>query len=61
MPGVLEAFVADVLKKYGTPEEEARTTARILVLSDARGIASHGVARLGRYITESRKATSSPV
>ncbi len=51
MPAVLEDFVTQVLMKYGTPESEARTTARILVTSDARGIASHGVARLSRYIT----------
>jgi LDH2 family malate/lactate/ureidoglycolate dehydrogenase len=46
----LEAFCARVLGRYGVPPGEAATTARVLVSADLRGIASHGVARLGRYI-----------
>lgn len=46
----LEAFCARVLGHYGVPPGEAATTARVLVSADLRGIASHGVARLGRYI-----------
>lgn len=46
----LEAFTADVLRRYGLPPEDAVVTARVLVTSDLRGIASHGVARLGRYV-----------
>jgi LDH2 family malate/lactate/ureidoglycolate dehydrogenase len=46
----LEAFVVRVLAHYGVPESEGAITARVLVASDLRGIASHGVARLGRYI-----------
>ncbi len=46
----LERFVADVLSRHGVDEAEGAVTARVLVASDLRGIASHGVARLGRYI-----------
>ena len=46
----LEAFVVRVLEHYGVPASEAGVTARVLVAADVRGIASHGVARLGRYI-----------
>jgi len=46
----LEAFCAAVLGRYGVPPSEAALTARVLVAADVRGIASHGVARLGRYL-----------
>ena len=46
----LEAFTSRVLQAYGVSEEEALITVRVLVASDLRGIPSHGVARLGRYI-----------
>lgn len=46
----LERFVVDVLGRYGVSEAEARVTATVLVAADLRGIASHGVARLGRYV-----------
>jgi LDH2 family malate/lactate/ureidoglycolate dehydrogenase len=46
----LEQFVADVLRAHGLPPADAAVTARVLVAADLRGIASHGVARLGRYV-----------
>ncbi len=46
----LERFVADVLRTYRLSPADAEVTARVLVAADLRGIASHGVARLGRYI-----------
>ena len=46
----LEAFVLRALGHYGVPAPEGAITARVLVAADLRGIASHGVARLGRYI-----------
>jgi len=49
-PGDLEDFCVQVFSKLGVPLEEARTTAKILVSADLRGVFSHGVARLGRYI-----------
>lgn len=46
----LEAFVVRALARHGVPEREGLITARVLVAADLRGIASHGVARLGRYL-----------
>ncbi len=46
----LERFVADCFEKSGMNKEDARITADVLVESDRRGIASHGVARLRRYV-----------
>jgi L-2-hydroxycarboxylate dehydrogenase (NAD+) len=46
----LERFVVDVLGRHGVAEAEATTTAKVLVAADLRGVASHGVARLGRYV-----------
>lgn len=46
----LERFVMDVLAACRLPEKDAAITARVLVAADMRGIGSHGVARLGRYV-----------
>lgn len=43
-------FVKEVLMHLGVSEKDAEITANVLVLSDQRGIGSHGVARLKRYI-----------
>lgn len=51
LPEDLAAYVAGIFVRHGVPEPEAALTARILVASDERGIQSHGVARLGRYLT----------
>ncbi len=48
--GELEEFVIGVLGEYGVGPKEGRTVAQVLVSSDLRGIPSHGVARLGRYL-----------
>ncbi|TXT47150.1 MAG: malate dehydrogenase [Spirochaetes bacterium] len=45
----LEGFCTDVFKILGVPEDEAADSAEILVAADARGIGSHGIARLWRY------------
>lgn len=45
----LESFAVSVLQKYGYPRPQAEITARVLVEADARGIPSHGVARLAFY------------
>jgi LDH2 family malate/lactate/ureidoglycolate dehydrogenase len=47
---VLEGCVANILEALGIPPDEADDSARILVAADARGIPSHGVAHLARYI-----------
>jgi len=46
----LEAFTAGIFQKHGVGRADAEVTARVLVSSDLRGIPSHGVARLGRYL-----------
>jgi len=46
----LKDFCVRVFTKMGVPEEDARITADVLVTADLRGIDSHGVARLRRYV-----------
>jgi malate dehydrogenase (NAD) (EC 1.1.1.37) len=46
----LKAFCERVFQKLGVSEEDARITADVLVAADLRGIDSHGVARLRRYV-----------
>jgi LDH2 family malate/lactate/ureidoglycolate dehydrogenase len=46
----LEAFCADVYVHLGLARVDAEITAEVLVAADARGIPSHGVARLQRYV-----------
>ena len=48
-PQKLTEFASRVLQKLGVPENDAHTTARILVATDLRGIESHGVAHLGPF------------
>ncbi|MFC2007704.1 Ldh family oxidoreductase [Chloroflexota bacterium] len=48
--GALTDFCVRVFQKIGVREEDARITADVLVMADLRGIASHGVARLRRYV-----------
>ncbi len=47
----LRTFCEQVLTKLGVPAEDARVTTDVLVLADLRGIESHGVARLQRYVS----------
>jgi L-2-hydroxycarboxylate dehydrogenase (NAD+) len=46
----LKAFCRQVFEKIGVPSEDAEVTADVLVQADLRGIDSHGVARLRRYV-----------
>ncbi len=46
----LQTFVERVLRHLRMGEADARATAAVLVTSDVRGIASHGVARLHYYV-----------
>jgi LDH2 family malate/lactate/ureidoglycolate dehydrogenase len=45
----LELFCASIFTALGLPEGEALDSAEILTAADARGIKSHGVARIKRY------------
>ena len=49
-PQALTDFVASVFWKLGVPASDAATAAEVLVRADLRGVDSHGVARLGRYV-----------
>jgi LDH2 family malate/lactate/ureidoglycolate dehydrogenase len=46
----LEKLCSGIFQRLGIPEEEAGDSARILVAADARGIKSHGVGRIKRYV-----------
>lgn len=46
----LTDFCIRVFQKLGITEDEARISANVLVIADLRGIDSHGVARLRRYV-----------
>jgi L-2-hydroxycarboxylate dehydrogenase (NAD+) len=56
----LEAYTVKVLEKLGYPKEQAMVTAGILVEADARGVASHGVARLAFYETNIKNGHAFP-
>ena len=43
---LLEAFIVDIFKGVGVPDEDAETCAEVLIAADRRGIDSHGVGRL---------------
>jgi LDH2 family malate/lactate/ureidoglycolate dehydrogenase len=51
----LEAFAAKLLQKAGFNVEKATTTARLLVLTDAMGRRTHGLAMLPLYLAEIEK------
>jgi L-2-hydroxycarboxylate dehydrogenase (NAD+) len=46
----LAKFCTEVFVKLGVPRKDAEVTSDVLVASDLRGIPSHGVARLMRYV-----------
>ncbi len=46
---VIHRFMVEVFGALGTPPEEARICADVLIASDLRGIESHGVGRLKYY------------
>jgi LDH2 family malate/lactate/ureidoglycolate dehydrogenase len=56
----LGAFVTACFEKSGVSKADSRITADVLIESDRRGIASHGVARLRRYIEGLRNGVMVP-
>lgn len=56
----LKAFCVRVFEKLGVPAEDAKMTADNLVSADLRGISSHGVARLRRYVNGLRDGVMLP-
>ncbi len=49
-PEALKDFCVRALQRRNVPEDDARITVDVLVAADMRGISSHGVARLRRYV-----------
>ena len=47
---VLRDFVTEVISRLGVQREDAFVTADVLVQAELRGIESHGVQRLARYV-----------
>ena len=56
-PGPLRAFCTRVFEQLRVPAEDAAIAADVLVAADLRGIDSHGVAHLRRYVDGIRKGT----
>lgn len=50
-PDRFHEFASRVFQHFGVPLEESNQAAAILVLSDLRGIDSHGIARLRSYVS----------
>ncbi|MBI4785629.1 MAG: Ldh family oxidoreductase [Chloroflexi bacterium] len=53
----LTDFCARVFEKLGVADQDARITAEVLVSADLRGVFSHGVAHLKRYVDGLRAGT----
>jgi L-2-hydroxycarboxylate dehydrogenase (NAD+) len=51
----LSDFCVRVFEELGVPSQDARITAEVLVQANLRGIDSHGVARLARYVNGLRQ------
>lgn len=49
-PSVLRTFAADLLKAGGFRDDHAAQTAEMLVWANLRGVDSHGVLRIPRYV-----------
>jgi LDH2 family malate/lactate/ureidoglycolate dehydrogenase len=57
----LRAYMADMLERgLGFPRDTAEISARVLVEADARGHASHGVARIKMYFEEVSEGQDDP-
>ncbi len=59
-PSALRCFSAEVLKRVGTPPQDAEQVADCLVEGDLRGIAGHGSVRLLSYLERIRQGGCNP-
>ena len=59
--GVLQDFTTNVFTKLGVPLEDAKISADILITSDQRGIGSHGLQRLNRYVSGLKTGVMKPI
>ncbi|MBN1331202.1 MAG: Ldh family oxidoreductase [Candidatus Heimdallarchaeota archaeon] len=58
---LLRQFMFDSFVKLGVPAEDANICADVLIASDLRGIASHGVQRLKMYFDRIKSGYQEPV
>src|SRR2546426_746300 len=56
----LRRFVVSVFRKLGVPSNDAKIATDVLLAADLRGIGSHGVARLPRYVTGVKSGSMTP-
>lgn len=56
----LKSFCAETLERLKVPSVDARITADVLVEADLRGIDSHGVARMSRYVSGIQQGMMKP-
>jgi LDH2 family malate/lactate/ureidoglycolate dehydrogenase len=56
----LERWVSRVFLKEGLPEEHAQTVAKVLVWANLRGMDTHGVVRVPRYVDYIREGDLNP-
>ncbi len=59
-PAPLRAFCEEVFVRLGVDRADAAITADVLVAADLRGVDSHGVARLKRYVDGLRDGVMKP-
>jgi LDH2 family malate/lactate/ureidoglycolate dehydrogenase len=59
-PERLEHWVARIFSNEGLPDEDAATVARVLVWANLRGIDTHGVVRVPRYVDLIRDGDLNP-
>lgn len=60
-PDILKNYISRIFVGLGVPKKDAEITADVLVKADLRGIESHGVVRLQRYINGLKSSSISPV
>ena len=58
--GALERFATDMFVRGGMAEADARTVAAVLVWANLRGVDSHGVTRIPRYVELIRLGDMNP-
>ena len=56
----LTEYVTEIFVQLGVDRADALTTADVLVQADLRGVESHGVQRLGRYVGRIKKGLIDP-
>ncbi|MGQ9705601.1 MAG: Ldh family oxidoreductase [bacterium] len=57
----LKDFIMSIFRQFGVTDDDAFITADVLISADRRGIPSHGVVRLLRYIEDLEEKRTSPI